>query len=91
MVLFRRTRRANSPSLQRLIVVAVMAASLSACGRSESFRYKLTLVVNTPDGPRRGSSVVESAFWNFWFPEKDSVTNYVAKHCMLTLALADDR
>jgi len=57
-----------TPSLLRLAVVAVMALGLAGCG--ESFRYKLTLVVNTPDGPRRGASVVESAFWNFWFPER---------------------
>jgi hypothetical protein len=39
----------------RLAVAAAILLSLAACGRSESYRYKLTLAVNTPDGVKRGS------------------------------------
>jgi hypothetical protein len=40
--------------------VFCVALALSACGgRSASYRYKLTLAVDTPDGVKAGSSVVE--------------------------------
>jgi hypothetical protein len=54
----------------RLAVAAVMALALTACGRSESYRYKLTLAVNTPDGVKRGSSVVEVLFRDVSIPER---------------------
>jgi hypothetical protein len=60
----------TSSFLIRIIAVAAMSFCLASCGRTESYRYKLTLAVNTPDGIKRGSSVVEDVFWNFWFPEK---------------------
>jgi hypothetical protein len=54
----------------RLALAAVMALTLAACGRSESYRYKLTLVVNTPDGVKRGSSVVEALYREVSIPER---------------------
>src|ERR1700737_2052499 len=57
----------------RLAVAAVMAFALAACGRSESYRYKLTLAVNTPDGVKRGSSVVEVLFREVSIPERGTM------------------
>jgi hypothetical protein len=59
--------------LVRLAVAAVMALALAACGRSESYRYKLTLAVNTPDGVKRGSSVVEVLFRDVSIPERGTM------------------
>lgn len=53
----------SSPFLLRILVVAAMSFCLASCGRSESYRYKLTLAVNTPDGAKRGSSVGEVLFY----------------------------
>jgi hypothetical protein len=47
-----------------------MTVALASCGDGASYRYKLTLAVNTPDGIKRASSVVEVAFWNVSFPER---------------------
>jgi hypothetical protein len=57
----------------RLAVAAVMVLALAACGRSESYRYKLTLAVNTPDGVKRGSSVVEVLFWDVSIPDRGTM------------------
>jgi hypothetical protein len=54
----------------RLAAAAIMVLSLTACRRSESYRYKLTLAVNTPDGVKRGSSVVEVLFSEVSIPER---------------------
>jgi len=53
-----------------LALVAALAVTLAGCGRTESYRYKLTLAVNTPDGVRRASSVVEVMFWAVSIPER---------------------
>ena len=45
-----------------VVAVALMTVGLAGCGRTESYRYKLTLAVNTPEGVKRGSSVVEVLF-----------------------------
>jgi hypothetical protein len=52
----------------RSLAVLLLAVGLAGCG--ESYRYKLTMAVNTPTGVRRASSVVEAKFWEFWFPER---------------------
>jgi hypothetical protein len=59
-----------SPFLLRIMAVAAMSFCLASCGRTESYRYKLTLAVNTPDGTKRGSSVVEARFNSFSIPER---------------------
>jgi hypothetical protein len=51
-------------------VAAVTLMALSLAGCSQSYRYKLTLAVNTPQGIKRGSSVVEEVFWNVWIPAR---------------------
>jgi hypothetical protein len=57
----------------RLVVSAVMVLALAACGRSESYRYKLTLAVDTPAGVKRGSSVGEVLFREFSIPERGTM------------------
>jgi hypothetical protein len=47
---------------------SLVAIGLCLTGCSQSYRYKLTLAVNTPQGIKRGSSVVEDVFWNVWIP-----------------------
>src|SRR5277367_2801434 len=54
----------------RFTAAAVLTFALMGCGKTESYRYKLTLAVNTPDGVKRGSSVVEVVFREFSFPER---------------------
>ena len=54
----------------RLAVLAVAALALAGCWGSESYRYKLTLAVNTPDGVKRASSVVEVLFWDVIIPAR---------------------
>lgn len=60
------TRR---PSL-RFAAAAVIALALAGCGRTESYRYKLTMAVNTPDGVKRASSVVDVVLWGVSIPER---------------------
>ncbi|MGA2998307.1 hypothetical protein [Bradyrhizobium sp.] len=46
-----------------------MVVVLAGCGeRTESYRYKLTVAVNTPDGVKRASSVVEVLFGEISIP-----------------------
>jgi hypothetical protein len=54
----------------RLTALFVIGLYLAGCGRSESYWYKLTLAVNTPDGIKRSSSVTEWDFWEVSFPER---------------------
>lgn len=55
---------------QCLRIMAIMLMALSFAGCSQSYRYKLTLAVNTPQGIKRGSTVVEDVFWNVWIPAR---------------------
>src|SRR5215217_3660313 len=57
----------------RLAAVVMIALALAGCGRTESYRYKLTLAVNTPNGIKRGSSVVEVMFYQVSFPERGTM------------------
>jgi hypothetical protein len=63
------------PSLpfMRLGALVVMSLCLAGCGRTESYSYKLTMAVNTPDGIKRGSSVVEVMFYKVSFPERGTM------------------
>jgi hypothetical protein len=59
--------------LLRVTMVALFGLRLAGCGeleRSASYRYKLTVAVNTPDGVRRGSNVTEWDFWEVSIPER---------------------
>jgi hypothetical protein len=57
-------------SLLYFAATLVMALTLAACGRTESYRYKLTLAVNTPDGVKRGSNVTEVSFFEVSIPAR---------------------
>jgi hypothetical protein len=56
--------------LLRLGALVVISICLVGCGRSESYRYKLTLAVNTPDGIKRSSSVTKWDFWEVSIPAR---------------------
>jgi hypothetical protein len=58
------------PSFLRLALAAMVTLALAGCGRTESYRYKLTLAVNTPEGVKRASSVAEVQFYEVSFPER---------------------
>lgn len=58
------------PFFIRFGALVAIVLCLAGCGRSESFRYKLTLAVNTPDGVKRSSSVNEWVFWEVSMPAR---------------------
>jgi hypothetical protein len=58
----------TSLSYLRLAAVIVIGLCLAGCGRSESYRYKLTFAVNTPEGIKKASSVVQVTFWPVSIP-----------------------
>lgn len=61
----------NLHSLLRITALLAIALTLFGCGgKSASFRYKLTLAVNTPEGIKRGASVTEWAFWQVSIPAR---------------------
>jgi hypothetical protein len=56
-------------NLQSGMIIFVLALVLTGCGeRTESYRYKLTVAVNTPEGVKRTSSVVEVQFGEISIP-----------------------
>jgi hypothetical protein len=60
-------------SVLRFAAVAVAALTLTGCWGSQSYRYKLTLALNTPQGVKRASSVVEVTFWHVSIPERGTM------------------
>jgi hypothetical protein len=59
------------PGFVRFVIVATMALGLTGCWtKTESYRYKLTLAVNTPAGVMKASSVVEVLFWGIVIPDR---------------------
>jgi hypothetical protein len=54
----------------RAVVMICAALALGGCGRSASFRYKLSLSLFTPDGVKSGYSVVAARFAEFRIPER---------------------
>lgn len=61
------------PLVTRFGVLIVVSLCLAACGRTESYRYKLTLAINTPNGVKRGSSVIQVTFWDVSFPARGTM------------------
>lgn len=57
-------------SFPRLGASIALAICLTGCDRTESYRYKLTLAINTPEGVRNGSSVVEAQFFAVSIPAR---------------------
>jgi len=55
----------------RIVAVATAALVLTGCWpKTESYRYKLTLAVNTPAGLMQASSVAEVRFWGIVIPDR---------------------
>ncbi len=56
-------------SVLRSLCVLVMALGLSGCGRQWSWHEKITVEVETPEGPKAASSVIRKTFVheNSWF------------------------
>lgn len=51
-----------------IAAVALMAIGLAGCGKS--YRYKLTVAINTPAGVKRASSIGEVQFWSVLIPAR---------------------
>ncbi|MEY9524039.1 hypothetical protein ABIF70_005180 [Bradyrhizobium japonicum] len=60
-------------TLQALTLLAVMSCALAGCGRTESYRYKLTIALNTPQGVKRGTVVAQVTFWDVSFPAQGTM------------------
>ena len=65
--------------------------ALAGCGRSETYRYKLTLSLDTPDGVKTGFNVVELQYFDVIFPARARCTTREAKPSILTSAQANGR
>jgi hypothetical protein len=52
----------------RVVAILCAALALAGCGRSETYRYKLMLSLDTPDGMKTGSNVVQIDAWDYTFP-----------------------
>jgi hypothetical protein len=67
-------REIESPMITKRTLVAVVLAfaalALGGCDRGVTSRYKLTLSVNTPQGVKTASSVVESYIWPVTMPAR---------------------
>jgi hypothetical protein len=54
----------------RIVVALCVVLALTGCGRSETYRYKLTLSLATPDGVKTGSNVVELHYFEVSIPAR---------------------
>jgi hypothetical protein len=54
----------------RLFAVFCVALALAGCGRSASYRYKLTLSLDTPEGEKNAFDVVETRFFDVSVPAR---------------------
>jgi hypothetical protein len=54
----------------RFVAVLCAVLALAGCERSETYRYKLTLSVDTPAGVKTGFNVVELRYFDVNFPER---------------------
>jgi hypothetical protein len=61
------------PQFTRLAALVAIGLCLAGCGRTESYRYKLTLAVNTPNGVKRGSTVDEVLFYEVSIPARGTM------------------
>jgi hypothetical protein len=54
----------------RIMIFLCTALALAGCGRNASYRYKLALILNTPDGVKTGFNVVELRYFEVSIPEQ---------------------
>jgi hypothetical protein len=57
-------------SMSRLFLCSVLLLLLAGCDYTTTFRYKLTLEVETPDGVKSGSSVIQETTTEVWIPAR---------------------
>lgn len=59
------------PGVVRFATIAALALLVASCGgETESYRFKLTLAVDTPTGVKRASSVVEVTYFAVRIPDR---------------------
>ena len=83
-VKWRRGMQYMSLRLLLILPILVCALTLQSCGKSISLRQKMTVEINTPEGVKVGSSVVEIKLTDtrgrFSFPEASGVmANYTGE------------
>lgn len=76
-------------SLARVGAIVVMALGLTGCGRSESFRYKLSLAVMTSHGVVRSSSVVQVDAFDVSIPASGTVRQLHGEALVLDLGAGE--
>lgn len=59
-----RTKSPNS-SIRALVGMLPLVCFLAGCAPELSYRYRLTVEVDTPQGPRHGSSVIENTWTDY--------------------------
>jgi hypothetical protein len=74
-----------SPFFTRLTIVLLLTLGLSGCGKVESYRYKLTLAVNTPNGVKRGSNVVQVVYQQVSIPARGTTYKLTGEALYLDL------
>ncbi len=58
-LVYYRYEKSRSDNRKRVVTIASAALALVSCDSSETLRYRLSLEVETPEGLRSGSSVIE--------------------------------
>jgi hypothetical protein len=67
------------------IALVALVLIVAGCGGKNSFRYKLTLSVDTPDGVKTASTVVEMKFHAVSMPERGIQTDTTGEALYLDL------
>ncbi len=69
----------------RLSLLIVLALALTGCGRRESYRYKLTLSLETPEGVKTASRVGEISFVDAVIPARGTMTDVKGEAILIDL------
>jgi hypothetical protein len=72
-------------NLTKAAACIAVTVSLTGCDKTESYRYKLTLTLNTSEGIKRGSSVVEAQFYEVSIPAKGTAHKLVGQALFIDL------
>jgi len=72
---------------RQFAVLLCATLALAGCGRSGSYRYKLTLSVDTPEGVKTGSSVSEVTIREIFFPVNGAPVTVSGEALYLDLGL----
>lgn len=71
----------------RILTLIVFSLCLVGCGKTEAYRYKLTVAVNTPDGVKRASSVSEVSYYAVRIPARGTMHKLQGEALYLDLGL----